>query len=52
MCKSCCCETVGKPIQYMCDCKDKECSCDSIIEFDGVPKVAPYCCGVPMKRIK
>lgn len=52
MCKSCGCETVGKPIQYMCDCKDKECSCDSIIEFDGVPKVVPYCCGVPMKRIK
>ena len=52
MCKSCGCEAIGKPVQYMCDCKDEECSCDSIIEFDEVPKTIPYCCGVPMKRVK
>jgi hypothetical protein len=47
MCKSCGCEELGKPVQYMCDCIDKECSCDSIIEFDEVPKTISYCCGDP-----
>ncbi len=51
MCKSCGFEAVGKIVQYKCDCNDKKCSCDSIIEFDEAPKVTPYCCGVPMKRI-
>jgi len=51
MCKSCGCENAGKPIQYKCECTADECSC-SIIEFDTEPKTTPYCCGVPMKRIK
>ena len=50
--KTCGCETGGKPIHYKCDCQDESCSCDSIIEFDELPMVTPYCCGVPMKRIK
>ena len=52
MCKRCGCETTGKPVQYKCDCKEADCACDSIVEFEQVPKAAPYCCGVPMKRIK
>ena len=51
MCKSCGCETAGKKIQYKCDCPEEECNC-GIIEFDEEPKAIPYCCGVPMKRIK
>lgn len=52
MCKSCGCETAEKKIQYKCDCNEMECSCDSVIEFDEEPKSVPYCCGVPMKKIK
>ncbi len=51
MCKSCGCKEADKPIQYECECSAEDCSC-SIIEFDEEPKAAPYCCGVPMKRIK
>lgn len=50
MCKTCECETAGKPVQYKCECED-ECDCH-VIEFDDEPKSPPYCCGVPMKRIK
>jgi hypothetical protein len=52
MCNSCGCEGAGKPVQYKCNCKDEDCNCDSIIEFDSAPNSIPYCCGVPMKRIK
>ena len=48
--KNCECKVVGKPIQYQCDC-DEECTC-GIVEFDEDPKAIPYCCGVPMKKIK
>ena len=51
MCKSCGCKAAGKKVQYECVCPDEECSC-GIIEFDEVPNAVPYCCGVPMKRIK
>jgi len=51
MCKSCGCENAGKQIQYECQCPEEDCSC-GIIEFDEEPKTTPYCCGVPMKRIK
>jgi len=51
MCKNCGCKDAGKKVQYECICKDEECSC-SIIEFDEKPTSIPYCCGVPMKRIK
>ena len=44
------CGDTGKPVQYKCECKG-ECGCP-IIEFDEAPKAEPYCCGVPMKRIK
>ena len=50
MCKTCGCEASGKPVKYRCDCGD-DCEC-SIIEFDKEPKATPYCCGMPMKRIK
>ena len=49
MCKSC--RIADKPVQYECQCEDQECTC-GIVEFDEEPKVTPYCCGVPMKRIK
>lgn len=52
MCKDCGCNEAGKPVQYKCDCTDNACTCSSIIEFDTVPNALPYCCGVPMKRIK
>ena len=52
MCKSCGCESSEKPVQYKCDCKDDECTCESIIEFQKEPNAIPYCCGNPMKRIK
>ena len=51
MCKNCGCKDAGKKVQYECICKDEECSC-GIIEFDEKPTSIPYCCGVPMKRIK
>ena len=51
MCKNCGCKDAGKKIQYECVCPDDNCSC-SIIEFDEEPKATPYCCGVPMNRIK
>ena len=51
MCKSCGCENAGKPVQYECDCPHEDCSC-GIIEFEEEPKATPYCCSVPMKRIK
>lgn len=52
MCEHCGCEMSDKPVQYKCDCSEEECTCNSIIEFDKEPKSPPYCCGVPMKRIK
>jgi len=52
MCKTCGCEEADKPVQYKCNCKDEDCNCDSIIEFDIVPNTIPYCCGIAMKRIK
>lgn len=51
MCKHCGCKEASKPIQYTCDCSEEDCSC-GIIEFDTEPTSTPYCCGVPMKRIK
>jgi hypothetical protein len=39
-----------KLVQYRCDCGD-DCDC-SVIEFDEVPSAVPYCCGVPMKRVR
>jgi len=51
MCKSCGCKDAGKTIKYECVCTEEECSCTTI-EFDKEPKATPYCCGVPMKRIK
>lgn len=51
MCKNCECEE-EKAVQYKCNCNEKNCDCDQIIEFDKEPNVTPYCCGVEMKRIK
>jgi hypothetical protein len=51
MCKSCGCKDAGKEIKYECTCSDEVCSCGTI-EFDEEPKAIPYCCGLPMKRIK
>ncbi len=51
MCKSCGCQDAGKKVQYKCQCSMDECSC-GVIEFDEEPKATPYCCGVPMKKIK
>lgn len=51
-CKTCSCETTGKPVQYKCDCGDESgCEC-GVIEFDSEPNAAPYCCGAVMKRVK
>jgi len=50
--KNCGCEESGMKIQYQCDCKENDCTCDSVIEFDEEPKAVPHCCGAPMKRIK
>lgn len=50
MCETCGCGLAGKPVQYECDCGD-DCAC-SVIEFDQVPSSVPYCCGVPMRRVK
>jgi len=52
MCKTCGCETSDKPVQYRCACEAESCDCDTIIEFDIKPTSDPYCCGVPMIRIK
>lgn len=51
MCEGCGCEVAEKPIQYECVCEEDGCNC-SIIEFDEGPRAVPYCCGVPMRRIK
>ena len=51
MCKSCGCNISEKPVQYECDCKNEDCCC-SIIEFNDEPRSMPYCCGIPMKKIK
>ena len=51
-CKSCSCEASGMKIQYQCDCKDKDCTCDSVIEFEKKPKAEPHCYDTPMKRIR
>ena len=50
MCNTCGCGLADKPVQYKCDCGD-DCDC-AVIEFEDVPSQVPYCCGVPMKRIK
>jgi len=47
---TCECNSTGKAIQYKCKCEEN-CDC-CVIEFDEDPKTTPYCCGVPMKRIK
>ncbi len=52
MCKNCGCEIGSKKVQFKCDCKEQDCNCDSIVEFDEEPKTTPFCCGIPMKRIK
>jgi hypothetical protein len=52
MCKNCGCEESSMKIQYQCNCKDKDCTCHSIIGFDTEPKAVPHCCGAPMKRKK
>jgi hypothetical protein len=51
MCKNCDCKKSDKPIQYKCNCNENECDC-GIIEFDTEPQATPYCCGMPMKKIK
>ena len=51
MCENCGCKIAEKPVQYECQCEEKDCSC-GVIEFDEEPKAIPYCCGMPMKRIK
>ncbi len=52
MCKNCGCGISNRSVQYKCDCKDEDCNCNTIIEFDAVPNKTPYCCDTPMKRIK
>jgi hypothetical protein len=39
-------------IQYQCDCKEKDCTCDSVIEFEKELKSVPHSYGAPMKRMK
>jgi len=51
MCKSCGCEGANMKIKYKCDCIENDCTC-GIIGFKEEPKSTPYCCGVPMKKIK
>ena len=46
-----CDHEMDKPVQYVCDGCEGECSC-STIGFDELPNTTPYCCGAPMKRIK
>jgi hypothetical protein len=50
-CVICECGTASKPVQYKCGCGECGETC-SVIEFDEEPKSVPYCCGVPMKRVK
>jgi len=52
MYKNCECETSEKQIQYKCNCKEKDCSCDQAITFEKEPQAVPFCCGTPMKRVK
>lgn len=52
MCKNCGCEDSTLKIQHTCDCKKKDCTCDSVIGFEKEPTAVPHCCGAPMKRIK
>jgi len=52
MCETCGCEGADKPVKYRCACGDEDCGCDSIVEFDSVPKERPYCCGKPMERME
>ncbi|PNX49037.1 MAG: hypothetical protein BV459_00930 [Thermoplasmata archaeon M11B2D] len=52
MCKNCGCETSGMKIQHPCGCTDKDCTCNSVSEFQTEPKAGPQCCRHPMKRIK
>ncbi|MBN2603161.1 MAG: hypothetical protein JXA91_03400 [Candidatus Thermoplasmatota archaeon] len=40
------CEVIGKPVEYMCDCKDKVCSCDLVMEFGKVEKIIQYFCRI------
>jgi hypothetical protein len=49
--KNCVCKDAEKKVQYKCVCLDEDCNC-GVIEFDEEPKTTPYCCGVPMNRIK
>jgi len=51
MCKSCGCKDSGKPIKYKCNCTEEDCKCRTI-EFDEDPKSTPYCCGVPMEKLR
>ncbi|MEK7275632.1 MAG: hypothetical protein AAB110_10280 [Candidatus Desantisbacteria bacterium] len=51
MCGKCCeVEETEKPVKYECNC-GTDCECP-IIEFDKEPETVPYCCDVPMKRVK
>ncbi len=55
MCSTCGCKgkkskKEEKPVRYQCTCAEN-CDCP-IIEFDKEPDTVPYCCGLPMKRIK
>lgn len=43
-------EPSSERIVYVCDCGDPK--CEHKVEFDKEPKATPYCCGVPMKRVK
>jgi hypothetical protein len=52
MCKNCDCEDSTLKIQHTCDCKEKDCTCDSVIGFEKEPTAVSHCCGEPMKRIK
>ena len=47
---TCECKNADKLVQYTCDCG--ACDCGTIVEFDAMPNVEPFCCGKPMKRIK
>ena len=45
-------EASGMKIRYQCDYKEKDCTCDSVIEFEKEPKSISHCCGASMKRMK
>jgi hypothetical protein len=50
MCDCCGSKKQEKPVKYECTCTaDGECP---VIEFDEEPETVPYCCDVPMKRVK